>query len=121
MPLVDENHERFGLESHRDDEPQRRAAEQRYRLFRAARRLRHFVPVHDGLAMAGSEELPPPAAIHTFVAHGKPGRMGLSVRGRTVFLSSRDGGRYIGGLREVLELPPGHKLDVVVCWSESEG
>ncbi|MDW6059165.1 lonely Cys domain-containing protein [Streptomyces sp. FXJ1.4098] len=121
MPLVDENHERFGLESHRDDEPKRRTAEQRYRLFRSARRLTHFVPVSDGLAIVGSEELPPQSAVHTFVAHGKPGRVGLSVQGRTVFLSTRDAGRYIGGLQEVAELPPGHKLDVVVCWGESEG
>lgn len=36
-------------------------------------------------------------------------------------LTAAEGGRYIGGLREVRELPPGHRIGLQVCYSASPG
>ncbi|WP_344285869.1 hypothetical protein, partial [Streptomyces hebeiensis] len=50
------------------------------------------------------------------------GRLQLALRdGRTVWLGKRDAARYIAGLPEVRELPPGHRPHLEVCWGASDG
>ncbi|WP_234315030.1 lonely Cys domain-containing protein, partial [Streptomyces sp. NRRL F-5135] len=50
------------------------------------------------------------------------GRLTLALRdGRKVWLGKQDAARYIAGLREVRQLPPGYKLGLEVCYSASDG
>ncbi|MGW4240852.1 lonely Cys domain-containing protein, partial [Streptomyces sp. NPDC004749] len=120
-PLVDENSERFGrLAVPLRDGLRRR--EQRFRIFRQMRRLVFWTPAGTGYQDAGSEEITPDPAVYVYAAHGKPGRMQLPLRdGRTVWLDKRDAAAYIAGLREVRDLPPGHRVHLEVCWSDSDG
>ncbi|MGO4750834.1 lonely Cys domain-containing protein, partial [Streptomyces sp. 2MCAF27] len=120
-PLVDENHDRFG----RISVPVTDSLRQRERLLRAfpgMRRLVHKTPAGDGYRVVDSEEVTPDPAVYVFAAHGQPGRLKLALRdGRTVWLGKRDAARYVSGLREVRELPTGHRLHLEVCWGASDG
>ena len=120
-PLVGEDHERFGRISvqARDD---LRGRERLLKAFSTMRRLVHKTLAGDGYRVVGSEEVTPDPAVYVYAAHGKPGRLQLALRdGRTVWLGKRDAARYIAGLREVRELPPGHRVHLEVCWSASDG
>ena len=121
-PLVDDNHERFGrMAVPRQDDL--RARERRFRLFRQMSWLVHWMPAGAGFQKVdGSEEVTPDPAVYVYAGHGQPGRMEIPLRnGRTVWLGKRDAAAYIAGLREVRELPPGHRVHLEVCWSESDG
>ncbi|MDW4911371.1 lonely Cys domain-containing protein, partial [Streptomyces sp. ADMS] len=120
-PLVSQDHERYGRISISDSDSLRRR-ELRFRKFREMRRLVHLVPVGDDRHHGVSEEITPDPAIYVFAGHGKPGVLALALRGgRIVRLDKRDGARYVAGLREVRELPPGHRLHAEVCWGASDG
>ena len=120
-PLADESHERFGRVAIAQPDALRRQ-ERRFRRFRQMRRILHRVPAGDDRQTVDSEEITPDPAIYVYASHGLPGRMELPLRnGRTVWLDKRDAAAYIAGLREVRELPPGHRVHLEVCWSESDG
>ncbi|WP_237530817.1 lonely Cys domain-containing protein, partial [Streptomyces sp. SID3212] len=120
-PLVSKDHERYGMISVPDRDALRRR-EQRFKTFREMRRLVHLVPAGGDRHHGESEEVTPDPAIYVFAGHGKPGLLALTLRdGRIVRLGKLDGARYVAGLREVRELPPGHRLHAEVCWSASDG
>ncbi|MGW4240859.1 lonely Cys domain-containing protein, partial [Streptomyces sp. NPDC004749] len=120
-PLVSEDHGRFGQISVEDD-GERRGFEGRFSRYFSMRRLLHMVPSGSGDQQDGSEEITPDPAVYVFAAHGKPGRVTLTLRdGRKVWLSKQDAARYIAGLPEVRQLPPGHRLGLEVCFGASDG
>ncbi|HBF83222.1 MAG TPA: hypothetical protein DD420_25875, partial [Streptomyces sp.] len=120
-PLADENHERFGrLAVHRQDGLRRR--ERDFRTLRKIRQLVHWTPAGTQARMSASEPVSMDSAVYVYAGHGEPGRMQLPLRdGRTVWLGKRDAAAYIAGLREVRELPQGHRIHLEVCWSASDG
>ncbi|WP_344285765.1 lonely Cys domain-containing protein, partial [Streptomyces hebeiensis] len=122
-PLVSEDHERYGQISIEDGAGDHlREFEQRFRKFRNMLRLVHKVPAGSGLQDGEIEELTADPAVYSFAAHGKPGRLTLALRdGRKVWLGKQDAARFIAGLREVRQLPPGHKLGLEICYSASDG
>ncbi|WP_305120842.1 lonely Cys domain-containing protein [Streptomyces sp. BpilaLS-43] len=120
-PLADENHERFGrLAVHRQDGLRRR--ERDFRTLRKIRQLVHWTPAGTQAQVAASEPVSMDSAVYVYAGHGEPGRMQLPLRdGRTVWLGKQDAAAYIAGLREVRELPQGHRIHLEVCWSASDG
>ncbi|WP_307825443.1 lonely Cys domain-containing protein, partial [Streptomyces sp. MBT55] len=120
-PLADENHQRFGrIAVHRGDALRRR--ERNFRALRRMRRLVHWTPAGTRAQETASEPVSMDAAVYVYAGHGEPGRMQLPLRdGRTVWLGKHEAAAYIAGLREVRELPPGHRMHLEVCWSSSDG
>ncbi|MGO4753697.1 lonely Cys domain-containing protein, partial [Streptomyces sp. 2MCAF27] len=121
-PLVSSGHtQRIGQISVEDRKELRRS-EQWFKSYLDMRRLVHQVPAGSGRQDVGFEEITPDPAVYVFAAHGSPGLMGLALRdGRTVRLGKRDAARYVAGLREVRQLPQGHRLGLEVCWSAADG
>ncbi|MGO4753517.1 lonely Cys domain-containing protein, partial [Streptomyces sp. 2MCAF27] len=120
-PLTDDDHERFGRLAVAGDDHLRKR-EEWLRGFRHLRRLVHYVPAGAGVQQEDSETITPDPEIYVYAGHGEPGRLALPLRdGRTVWLGKRDAARYVAGLREVRELPAGHRLHLEVCWSASDG
>ncbi|MGW2212996.1 lonely Cys domain-containing protein, partial [Streptomyces sp. NPDC001781] len=120
VPLVDENHERFGRLAVGQNEL--RLMERRWRTVRRMRRLAHWTPAGASYQESDSEPVSMDAAVYVYAAHGLPGRMALPLRdGRTVWLGKRDAAAYIAGLPEVRALPPGHRIHLEICWSASDG
>ncbi|MGW4240828.1 lonely Cys domain-containing protein [Streptomyces sp. NPDC004749] len=120
-PLVDENHEWLGRLAVAQEDGLRRR-ERRFRKYRQMSRLLHRLPAGDERYTASSEEITPDPAVYVYAAHGEPGRLHLPLRnGKTVTLGKEDAARYIAGLPEVRELPPGYRLNLEVCWSASDG
>ncbi|MDW4911526.1 hypothetical protein RB628_41155, partial [Streptomyces sp. ADMS] len=119
-PLVSEDHERIGRISARDGKSLRRA-EQWFKSYLDMRRLVHEIPAGSGRQDVETEEIAPDPAVYVFTAHGSPGLMALALRdGRSVRLGKQDAARYIAGLREVRQLPKGHRLGLEVCYSASD-
>ncbi|WP_239142477.1 lonely Cys domain-containing protein [Streptomyces sp. SID8016] len=120
-PLADDNHQRFGrIAVHQGDALRRR--ERNFRALRRMRRLVHWTPAGNRAHETASEPVSMDAAVYAYAGHGEPGRMQLPLRdGRTVWLGKHDAAAYIAGLREVRELPPGHRMHLEVCWSSSDG
>ncbi|WP_308370024.1 lonely Cys domain-containing protein [Streptomyces sp. McG3] len=120
-PLADENHQRFGrIAVHRGDALRRR--ERNFRALRRMRRLVHWTPAGTRAQETASEPVSMDAAVYVYAGHGEPGRMQLPLRdGRTIWLGKHEAAAYIAGLREVRELPPGHRMHLEVCWSSSDG
>ncbi|WP_037805191.1 lonely Cys domain-containing protein, partial [Streptomyces sp. NRRL F-5135] len=99
-----------------------RDREQKMRSYLHAKKLVHLMPSGGRTALVSEEVRTPDPAVYTYVAHGLPGGLQLALKdGRTVWLSAADGGRYIGGLPEVAELPEGHRLGLEVCFSDAAG
>ncbi|WP_234314857.1 lonely Cys domain-containing protein [Streptomyces sp. NRRL F-5135] len=120
-PLMDDTHEWLGRLAVAQEDGLRRR-ERRFRKYRRMSRLLHRLPSGDERYTASTEEITPDPAVYVFAAHGEPGRMHLPLRdGRTVTLGKEDAARYIAGLPEVRELPPGHRMNLEVCWSDSDG
>ncbi|WP_234340878.1 lonely Cys domain-containing protein [Streptomyces sp. NRRL F-5630] len=120
-PLMDDHHEWLGRLAVAEEDGLRRR-ERRFRTYRRMSRLLHRLPAGDGRYTASTEQIAPDPAVYVFGAHGEPGRMHLPLRdGRTVTLGKEDAARYISGLPEVRELPPGHRMHLEVCWSSSDG
>ncbi|WP_435193301.1 lonely Cys domain-containing protein [Streptomyces sp. NRRL F-5630] len=120
-PLMDDHHEWLGRLAVAEEDGLRRR-ERRFRTYRRMSRLLHRLPTGDGRYTASTEQITPDPAVYVFAAHGEPGRMHLPLRdGRTVTLGKEDAARYISGLPEVRELPPGHRMNLEVCWSSSDG
>ncbi|MGW2213199.1 lonely Cys domain-containing protein, partial [Streptomyces sp. NPDC001781] len=118
-PVVSDRHERFGRMSHVDDVRDR---ERLMRSYLRAKKQVHLMASGGRTALISEEARTPDLAVYVFVAHGLPGGLLLALRdGRTVWLSAADGGRYIGGLPEVAELPSGHRMKVEVCFGGSAG
>ncbi|WP_344285689.1 lonely Cys domain-containing protein, partial [Streptomyces hebeiensis] len=118
-PLVSDRHERFGQMSHADGVRDR---EQKMRSYLHAKKLVHLMPSGGRTALVSEEVRTPDPAVYTYVAHGLPGGLQLALKdGRTVWLGAADGGRYIGGLPEVAELPEGYRLGLEVCFSDAAG
>ncbi|WP_234340930.1 hypothetical protein, partial [Streptomyces sp. NRRL F-5630] len=118
-PLVSDRHERFGQMSHADGVRDR---EEKLRSYLHAKKLVHLMPSGGRTALVSEEVRAPDPAVYTYVAHGLPGGLQLALKdGRTVWLGAADGGRYIGGLPEVAELPQGHRLGLEVCFSDAAG
>ncbi|MEI5033218.1 lonely Cys domain-containing protein [Streptomyces sp. S1A(2023)] len=118
-PLVSDRNERFGRMSHGDDA---RGREDLMRSYQRAKKQVHLMASGSRTALISEEPRTPDPASYVYVAHGLPGGLQLALRdGRTVWLGSADGGRYIGGLPEVTELPEGHRMKLEVCWSDSAG
>ncbi|MFE1459398.1 lonely Cys domain-containing protein, partial [Streptomyces sp. NPDC058735] len=118
-PVVSDRHERFGRMSHADDV---RGRERLMRSYLRARKRVHLMASGGRTVLISEEERTPDLAVYVFVAHGLPGGLLLALRdGRTVWLSAADGGRYIGGLPEVTELPGGHRMKLELCFSGSAG
>ncbi|MGN5635732.1 lonely Cys domain-containing protein, partial [Streptomyces sp. AC154] len=120
-PLADDSHQRYGrLAVAKGDAL--RAREERFRIFRKMRRLVHRTHADTGYQDTGTEPVSMASAVYLFAAHGYPGRMRLPLLdGRTVLLDKRDAAAYITGLREVRELPPGHRMHLEICWSATDG
>ncbi|WP_234313532.1 lonely Cys domain-containing protein [Streptomyces globisporus] len=120
-PLADENHQRFGrIAVHRQDGLRRR--ERNFRALRRMRRLVHWTPAGTRAQETASEPVVMDGAVYVFAGHGDPGRIELPLHdGRTVWLGKHDAAEYIAGLREVRELPRGHRMHLEVCWSSSDG
>ncbi|MFE1458931.1 lonely Cys domain-containing protein [Streptomyces sp. NPDC058735] len=118
-PLVYDRRERFGSMSMKDNMAQR---EKLLRSYFDNRQLVHCVATHEGDRPVTTESFTPDRAVYVFYAHGLPGVLLLALRdGTTVRLNAADGGRYIGGLPEVRELPPGYRVVMDVCYSGSAG
>ena len=117
QPLVSGDGRRLGRISIADDD-RLRGKEEGFRHYPEQDTVMHTVQVGDRLRISRVElvDRPDPMVYH-FAAHGFPGRLGLVARGRTLWLSAEDGGRYIGGLRELAELPPEYTGMLTVCWS----
>ncbi|MEI5033215.1 lonely Cys domain-containing protein [Streptomyces sp. S1A(2023)] len=118
-PLVFDRRVRHGRVSVGDD------LDQRERLLRGLfhRRQRiHYAATTMGDQLVSTEPFTPDRAVYTYYGHGFPGALAIVLRdGSTVLLAAPDGGRYIGGLREVRELPPGHRIGLQVCYAASAG
>ncbi|MFE2397658.1 lonely Cys domain-containing protein, partial [Streptomyces sp. NPDC059425] len=118
-PLVSDRNERFGRMSHADDV---RGREELMRSYQRAGKQVHLMASGGRTALIGEEPRTPDPAAYVYVAHGLPGGLQLALGdGRTVWLGAADGGRYIGGLPEVAELPEGHRMKLEVCWSDAAG
>ncbi|MYX76800.1 lonely Cys domain-containing protein, partial [Streptomyces sp. SID3915] len=118
-PLVSDRNERFGRMSHVDDVRDR---ERLMRTYLRAKKQVHLMASGSRTALISEETRTPDPAVYVYVAHGLPGGLLLALRdGRTVWLGAADGGRYVGGLPEVAELPKGHRVKLEVCWSDSAG
>lgn len=117
LPLMAKNHQRLGRISIADDDSLRRK-QRGFRDHLEQDSVLHTVHVGDSLEVNRVELADPPdPMVYHFAAHGLPGRLELVIQGRTVWLSAEDGGRYIGGLRELAELPPEYTGMLTVCWS----
>ncbi|MGW2539053.1 lonely Cys domain-containing protein, partial [Streptomyces sp. NPDC001499] len=122
-PLVGADHRFEGRESMPDD-GRRRLRERRLRLYRGMRERTHVVRVGDAFHTVGAEETAPDpeASVYTFHAHGVPGGLKLAGRdGRVLLLGAEDGGRYIGGLPEVVARAAGDALHVASCYGAVAG
>ena len=119
-PMVTNVHRWFGRMSLNDNLRYRYA---NVRTYFEKRLLERYTVTGDGIRDFSTEDLAPvDRAVYVFMAHGTPGGLALVLRGgRRVVLSAADGGRYIGGLPELGELPPGHRLGLESCWSASGG
>ncbi|MER6691047.1 lonely Cys domain-containing protein, partial [Streptomyces minutiscleroticus] len=123
-PLTDDQDRHYGrLSLPRTADHRVRRDEDRFRRFRHLRELVHVAPTGTGPYEERREPVaPPPAGVYLYAAHGDPGRMQAPLRdGRTVWLDKHEAARYIGGLREVRALPPGHRMHLEVCWSATDG
>ena len=120
-PLVSEDHERFGRTSAPDNEGLR-ASERQFKSYLDMRRLVHTVPVGSGDQDVEIEEITPDPAVYVYAAHAQPGWISLALRdGRKVRLGKQDAARYITGLREVRQLPKGHRIGLEICYSAADG
>uniref|UniRef100_UPI003C7D18C2 lonely Cys domain-containing protein n=1 Tax=Streptomyces sp. rh45 TaxID=3028726 RepID=UPI003C7D18C2 len=122
-PLVGADHRFEGRESMPDD-GRRRLRERRLRLYRGMRERTHVVRVGDAFHTVGAEETAPDpeASVYTFHAHGVPGGLKLAGKdGRVLLLGAEDGGRYIGGLPEVVARAAGDALHVASCYGAVAG
>ncbi len=118
-PLVFDRRERYGRVSVGDDLDQR---ERMLRgLFHRRQRI-HYAATTLGDQVVSTEPYTLDPAVYTYYGHGYPGTLEIVLRdGSTVMLTAADGGRYIGGLREVRELPPRHRIGLQVCYAASPG
>ncbi|WP_420710354.1 hypothetical protein, partial [Streptomyces sp. NRRL S-15] len=122
-PLVGADHRFEGRESMPDD-GRRRLRERRLRLYRGMRERTHVLRLGDTFHTVGAEETAPDpeASVYTFHAHGVPGGLKLAGKdGRVLLLGAEDGGRYIGGLPEVVERAAGDELHVASCYGAVAG
>ncbi|WP_221354057.1 lonely Cys domain-containing protein [Streptomyces beigongshangae] len=122
-PLVGSDHRFEGRESMPDD-GRRRLRERRLRRWREMRERTHEVRVGDTYHAVASEEVAPDpeASVYTFHAHGVPGGLKLAHRdGRVLLLGAEDGGRYVGGLPEVVARAAGDGLHVASCYGGVAG
>ncbi|MFD8803864.1 lonely Cys domain-containing protein, partial [Streptomyces atroolivaceus] len=122
-PLVGADHRFEGRESMPDD-GRRRLRERRLRLYRGMRERAHVLRLGDTFHTVGTEETAPDpeASVYTFHAHGVPGGLKLAGKdGRVLLLGAEDGGRYIGGLPEVVERAAGDELHVASCYGAVAG
>ncbi|NJQ03990.1 hypothetical protein, partial [Streptomyces zingiberis] len=84
--------------------------------------LLHEVPTTEDDVEVSSEPFTADSAVYLFYSHGGPGKLGLKLHGkRSVWLDEEQGGRYIGGLREVREAPAGHRISLEICYGASPG
>ncbi|MDW4911525.1 hypothetical protein RB628_41150, partial [Streptomyces sp. ADMS] len=121
-PLVSDGHKQRIGQISVEDRKELREFEQRFKSYLGMRRLVHRVPAGSGDQEAETEEIAPDPAVYVYAGHGNPGRLMLALRdGRTVRLGKQDAARYVAGLREVRQLPKGHRLDLAVCFSASDG
>ncbi|MEU1128141.1 hypothetical protein ABZ371_32290, partial [Streptomyces sp. NPDC005899] len=122
-PLVGADHRFEGRESMPDD-GRRRLRERRLRLYRGMRERAHVVGLGGTFHTVGTEETgeDPEASVYTFHAHGVPGGLKLvHDDGRVLLLGAEDGGRYIGGLPEVVGRAAGDELHVASCYGGVAG
>ncbi|NJQ03991.1 hypothetical protein, partial [Streptomyces zingiberis] len=85
-------------------------------------KLVHEVSTTEGDVQVSSEPYTADRAVYVFYSHGEPGALGLQLHGkRSVWLDEEQGGRYIGGLREVREAPAGHRISLEICYGASPG
>ncbi|WP_241191730.1 lonely Cys domain-containing protein, partial [Streptomyces sp. ADI97-07] len=122
-PLVGADHRFEGRESMPDD-GRRRLRERRLRLYRGMRERAHVLRLGDAYHQVDSEETTPDpeASVHTFHAHGVPGGLKLVHKdGRVLLLGAEDGGRYIGGLPELVARAAGDELHVASCYGAVAG
>lgn len=106
------------------DDGRRRLRERRLRLYRGMRERTHVLRLGDTFHTVGAEETAPDpeASVYTFHAHGVPGGLKLAGKdGRVLLLGAEDGGRYIGGLPEVVERAAGDELHVASCYGAVAG
>ncbi|MFE5766114.1 lonely Cys domain-containing protein, partial [Streptomyces sp. NPDC056492] len=66
--------------------------------------------------LVDESDAPLDAAVRAFRTHGGPGAMELTVKGNTVWLDAEQGGRYIGTLRELAELPGDIEIRLQLCY-----
>ncbi|MFE8008166.1 lonely Cys domain-containing protein [Streptomyces sp. NPDC057418] len=122
-PLVGADHRFEGRESMPDD-GRRRLRERRLRLYRGMRERAHVLRLGDTYHTVDAEETAPDpeASVYTFHAHGVPGGLKLVHKdGRVLLLGAEDGGRYIGGLPEVVARAAGEELHVASCYGAVAG
>ncbi|MYS26331.1 lonely Cys domain-containing protein, partial [Streptomyces sp. SID7804] len=122
-PLVGADHRFEGRESMPDD-GRRRLRERRLRHYRDMRERAHVLRLGDEFHVVGTEETTPDpeASVYTFHAHGVPGGLKLAHKdGRVLLLGAEAGGRYIGGLPEVVQRAAGDDLHVAACYGGVAG
>ncbi|WP_230543806.1 lonely Cys domain-containing protein, partial [Streptomyces griseus] len=122
-PLVGSDHRFEGRESMPDD-GRGRLRERRLRRWREMRERTHVVRVGDAYHTVASEEVTPDpeASVYTFHAHGVPGGLKLVHQdGRVLLLGAEEGGRYVGGLPEVVARAAGDELHLASCYGGVPG
>ncbi|WP_266649031.1 lonely Cys domain-containing protein, partial [Streptomyces mirabilis] len=118
FPLVSNQGRRFGRGSIAD---QLRRRETNLRNFFDLRVTEHNTFLGEREVTDGVEPTTPLPAVYVWNSHGLPGGLALIADGRRRWLGAKQGGRFLAGLPEVLELPDGYALFLEVCFSGVAG